>query len=339
MPSEKPMDSNTGSNRGPDRGSDRRPDSGYHSGSDSGSDREQEISISSQRAVELKNAEDLMKGIMIPPRPAALVDVLNEQSKAEPDLKRIADLISKDVAISAGVLRVVNSAFFGLRRKITSIDHAVRMMGVHSITNVVTALMLHSAFTEGKGRFMDEFWNDSGTLAALTAHAARVSRAIPPEEGYAIGLFANCGVPLMLKKFSEYPGVYEQALRAEDVTVSVYEDAELGTDHTLVGYIMGKSWELPEAFCQSILRHHDAVDYFEAKEEDIADAAPTLAVLHVGQHLYRLVEELPASVEWKQVAEPVCRYLGISPDELEDMEAEAFRLAEERTGFDPVSTA
>lgn len=298
------------------------------------SDKEQEISISSQRAVELQNAEDLMKGIMIPPRPSVLVDVLNEQSKKDPDLQRIADLISKDVAISAGVLRVVNSSFFGLRRKISSIDHAVRLMGMRSVTNIVTALMLHSAFAESKGRLMDEFWNDSGHLAAMTSHAARVSRAIAPEEGYAIGLFANCGVPLMLKKFSNYPAVYEQALKQEDMTVPVYEDEELGTDHTLVGYIMGKSWELPEAVCQSILRHHDATDYFEAKEEDIADATPPLAVLHLGQHLYRHVRSLPPSYEWSIVGEMVCRYLGISRDELDDIEADAGRLTEESTGLD-----
>lgn len=293
-----------------------------------------EISISSQRAVELKNAEDLMKGIMIPPRPTVLVEVLNEQSKPDPDLKRIADLISKDVAISAGVLRVVNSSFFGLRRKISSIDHAVRMMGVRSVTNIVTALMLHSAFTDSKGRFMDEFWNDSGELAATTSHAARASRAIAPEEGYAVGLFANCGVPLMLKKFPNYPGVYEEALRVENTSVSDYEDDEFGTDHTLVGYIMGKSWELPETFCQSILRHHDTTDYFEGKEEDIADATPPLAVLHLGQHLYRHVRELPASYEWTLLGETVCRYLGISPDELDDLEADATRLSDEGTGLD-----
>lgn len=298
------------------------------------SDKKQEISISSQRAVELQNADELMKGIMIPPRPSVLVDVLNEQSKSDPDLQRIADLISKDVAISAGVLRVVNSSFFGLRRKISSIDHAVRLMGVRSVTNIVTALMLHSAFTEGKGRFMDEFWNDSGHLAAMTSHAARVSRAIAPEEGYAIGLFANCGVPLMLKKFSNYPSVYEQALKVEDRTVSAYEDDELGTDHTLVGYIMGKSWELPETFCQAILRHHDASDYFEEKEDDIADATPPLAVLHLGQHLYRHVRAFPPSYEWRSLGAIVCRYLGISEDELEDLEADAGRLSEEGTGLD-----
>lgn len=287
-----------------------------------------EISISSQRAIELRNTEELMKGIIIPPRPAVLVEVLNEQSKEAPDLHRVGALISRDVAISAGVLRVVNSSFYGLRRKITSIDHAVRMMGVRSVTNVVTALMLHSAFAGTKGRFMDEFWNESGTLAATTSRAARSSGAMEPEEGYALGLFANCGVPLMLKKFADYPSVYHRAIRVEEKTISAYEDEVLGTDHTLVGYIMGKSWELPETFCQCILRHHDATDYFVEKEEDIADATPSLAVLFLGQYLYRVLQDLPTSSEWRAIGDAVCGYLDLSADDLDNLEADMASVLE-----------
>lgn len=292
------------------------------------------MSISSERAVELRNAEKLMKGILIPPRPSVLVEVLNEQLKSDPDLKRISDLIGQDVALSAGVLRVVNSPFFGLRRKISDIDHAVRLMGPRSVTNIVTALMLHSAFTDSRGTFMDEFWNDSGKLAAMTSHAARVSRAIPPEEGYAIGLLANCGVPLMKKRFADYPSVYEHALTSEDGTVSEFEDDAVGTDHTLVGHIMGTSWELPETFCQCILRHHDTADYFEAKEDDIGVAAPPLAVLHLGQHLFRSVQGLPPSREWAVLGDVVCSYLGVSDDELDDLLSDAEKLAAAGTGLD-----
>jgi len=290
--------------------------------------------MSAQRAVELEHAAGLMKGIMIPPRPTALLDVLNERSRKEPDLKHISDLISRDVALSAGVLRIVNSPFFGLQRKVSSIDHAVRLMGVRGVANVVTALMLHSAFTNGKSRFMDRFWNDSGKLAAMTSLAARASGAIAPDEAYAIGLFANCGVPLMLRKFPDYPTIYDRARNAEDTTAAAYEDGELGTDHTLVGYIMGKSWDLPEPFCQCILRHHDAADYFEAKEDDIADAGPPLAVLHLGKHLYRQVQELRPSVEWATLGAIVCRYLGVAPEELADLEADAARLSAEGSAPD-----
>ena len=290
-------------------------------------EREQPIAISSQRAVELQNAEELMKGIMIPPRPSILVDVLNEQSKKDADLQRIADLISKDVAISAGVLRVVNSSYFALPRKISSIDHAVRLMGVRSVTNIVTALMLHTAFADNKGKFMDGFWVNSGNLAASTSLAATLSRHVAKEEGYALGLFANCGIPLMLKKFPSYASVFERAVQVQDTAMTSVEDDELGTDHTLVGYIMGRSWELPESVCQCILRHHDTVDYFDG-EEELGDVTPHLAVLHVGHYLQRSTEDLPDTYEWTQIGDSVCRYLGVTNRDLEALKDEAVAAIE-----------
>lgn len=291
--------------------------------------REPEVAIGDERAVELQNAEQMMKDVIIPPRPTVLIEVLNEQSHPEPDLHRIGELISKDVAISAGVLRVVNSSFFGLPRKITSIDHAVRMIGVRSVTNIVTALMLHSAFSNMKGDVMDEFWNSSSRLAAATSFAARDSRDVPAEEAYALGLFANCGVPLMLQKYPEYPSVYERATAAHDMSVTASEESELDTNHTLVGYIMGKKWDLPESFCQCILRHHDLVDYYVDPEIELDGITSYLAVLRLGHHFSRTYEGLPLSYEWLQTGRHVCRYLDIDDDRLDALRTEAVEVIED----------
>lgn len=294
---------------------------------------EQGVSIGAQRAVELQNAEELMKEIIIPPRPTILVEVLNEQSRTDPNLQRVAELISKDVAISAGVLRVVNSAYFGLPRKVTSIDHAVRMIGIRSVTNIVTALMLHSAFSETRGNFMDSFWNDSERLAAATSFAARLTRKVPTEEAYSLGLFANCGVPLMLRKFPEYAAVYDQARELTDQSVTSYEEAELGTDHTLVGFIMGKNWELPESFCQSILRHHDLVDYYVSPDAPLDGIAPYLAVLQFGQHLARVYDHRPPSFEWLELGDFVMAYLGIREERMEEITEDAVRAIADAGGL------
>ncbi len=290
---------------------------------------EQGLTIGAQRAVELQNAEQLMKEIIIPPRPTILVEVLNEQSRTDPNLHRIGELISKDVAISAGVLRVVNSAYFGLPRKVTSIDHAVRLIGIRSVTNIVTALMLHSAFSENKGSFMDSFWNDSERLAAATSFAARRTGKMPTEDAYSLGLFANCGVPLMLRKFPDYPAVYDQARELIDQSVTSYEEAELGTDHTLVGFIMGKNWELPESYCQCILRHHDLVDYYVNSDTKLDGAASYLAVLQLGQYFARAYDDRPPSFEWQEIGDVVMYYLDIRSEQLEAITDDAVNAIED----------
>lgn len=281
------------------------------------------------RSLELQNAEELMKDIIIPPRPSILIDVLNEQAKSDPDLGQIATLIGKDVAISAGVLRVVNSAFFGLPRKITSIDHAVRLIGVRSVTNIVTALMLHSAFADSRGGFMDEFWNDSGRLAAAAAFASKLSSVVAPEEGYAIGLFANCGVPLMHRKFPEYASVYERARLTNDISITLMEDAELDTNHTLVGYIMGKKWDLPESFCQCILRHHDTTDYCVDPDGRQDEVTPYLAVLQLSQYFSRAHDGRSDGFEWSQIGRSVLAYLGVSDADFDALTRDALGAIED----------
>ncbi len=126
-----------------------------------------------ERFVGIEKAEELLKGIIIPPRPAVLVGVLEEQARPDPDLTKIGDLIASDVALAASTLKVVNSPFFGLRRKVGSVHHAVSLLGVSNIVHIVTGLMLHTAFRDEKNPFMNEYWTKTNRIALVSALVAR----------------------------------------------------------------------------------------------------------------------------------------------------------------------
>jgi hypothetical protein len=81
-----------------------------------------------------------LKGIAIPSRPQVLVQLENELTKDDPDPRVIARLISGDVGLSAAVLKTVNSPFFGLSRRISSVAQAVSLLGMRSATQIVTGL-------------------------------------------------------------------------------------------------------------------------------------------------------------------------------------------------------
>ena len=278
------------------------------------------------RALSLERAEQMLKSIKIPPRPAILVDLLNEQAKPDVDIKRIAEMVGSDVAISAGTLKIVNSPFFGLRRKIGSVQHAVRLLGVNNTVKVVTGLMLRSAFSGSRGRFMDSFWDWSNRIAMMSALVAQKCTSIPPEEAYTMGLFADCGVPLLLERYPNYPLVFRDAQSVAGETMPTYEDAQLGTDHTVVGYLIGRSWQLPDEFCQCIMRHHDAEDYYSTLHEPMQEATPNLAVLMLAQHLNRKLNGWPVSHEWQAVGEAVQRFLGLGAVQRAQLEQEAAEL-------------
>ena len=259
----------------------------------------------------VKRAEELLKGVMIPPQPTVLVNVLNERSKPDPDLERIGDIISADVALAASMLKVVNSPFFGLRRKIGSIHHAVRLLGIGNVVNIASGLMLKAAFADQRGPFMDTFWKHSsrqGVVATMVSRATRVSTA---EDCYAAGLFADCGVPILRRRFANYSELYAQAQISDEFTWTEYEEEEIGTNHAVVGYMMAHGWMLPDVLAQGILQHHDPVDHFHGKGFDAEPAVQLQAVLHTTLHICRVLDGFEPSKEWTAFGDRVLAFLGV----------------------------
>lgn len=276
-----------------------------------------------ERSVGIERAEELLKGINIPPRPVVLVDVLEEQARPDPNLSKIGDLIASDVALAASTLKVVNSPFFGLRRKVGSVHHAVSLLGVSNIVHVVTGLMLHTAFRDERSPFLDEYWAYSNRIALVSALVARTCTNVPPEEAYTTGLFLDCGIPLLLRRFSNYPIIYAEANGQSDRSVVIVEDDMLGMDHALTGLLVAKSWALPDAMCQCILRHHDVVDLFSLPEKNNLAWLPSLAVTLVSQELTSEVMEQGMSFQWRTIGPAVTSFLGLDDSTLDRLRKEA----------------
>lgn len=272
----------------------------------------------------LQHAEQLLRGVLIPPRPQLLVELLNEQGKPDPDLRRISNLIRTDVALAAGTLKVVNSPYYGLTRRISSVDHAVRLMGLRNVSNLVTGLMLHSAFQgDGGGSFLEFYFEHAHRLAQAATLVARRSGALDVDEAYTLGLLADSGMPLMLRRFPNYPSIFRRSVQAQDKP-STHEEAEyLGTDHTFAGFMVVRSWKLPGAFCQAVLRHHDTVDYYGDDEPDAF--VPGLAVLMVAREVERRRSNMPESYVWQAIGEQACAYLGLRADDVDALVDEARR--------------
>lgn len=277
----------------------------------------------------VKRAEELLKGVMIPPQPTILVNVLNERSKPDPDLERIGDIISSDVALAASMLKVVNSPFFGLRRKIGSIHHAVRLLGLGNVVNIASGLMLKAAFADQRGPFMDAFWKHSARQAVVATMIARETRVSSVEDAYAGGLFADCGVPVLRRRFANYSELYAQAQIVTEYTFTEYEEEEIGTNHAVVGYMMAHGWMLPDVLAQGILQHHDPVEHFGGAGVDADPGAQLQAILHTTLYICRVIDGLPVTKEWSEHGEAILAFLGVSESFVERMVEEVMALPPE----------
>lgn len=287
--------------------------------------------FSKDRVVEIEEAKRLLDGIMIPPASETLIQLMDEQSKPEPNLQHMAVIIGRDVALAASVLKVVNSPLFALRRQIGSIHQAVRLVGTSNIASIVTGLMLKAAFNDIEGAFMKRYRDASSRMAIITTVVARRCLTIPQEEAYALGLFCDCGLPLMVRRFPvEYPRIYNGAMAQQQMTLGEYEFQHLGTNHTLLGYVLAKSWQLPHSFCKSILHHHDRTNFYQ--DAPLDEVTNQIAILQLADQVHRNLRGRRPSLEWLRFGNDILNHVGLSPEELEDVTDEVLEIARAMQG-------
>jgi len=275
--------------------------------------------------IEQENLDKLLGGVTIPPRPAVLIDLMKERNKDEPCLPTMARLIASDVGLSAAMMKTVNSPFFGLRRKIDSVPQAVTVMGIKNTVNIVTGLMLRSAIAH-KNVSYDRFWESADQVAMLSTFIAKRLPGVSSDEAHTYGLFHDCGIPILMQKFPDYKDTLFSANAGDDELFTAVEDQRHTTNHATVGYLMAKTWHLPETLYQAILRHHDITVYTDP--DSIQPKIRTLIALgRLAKHLRETTFRMLEDHGWESVGGYVLKALGISEAEYDDILDEVCRMA------------
>lgn len=273
-----------------------------------------------------------VRQIGIPPRPTILAEIDAVLRRDETDYMRLADLIGADVGISAGLIKVANSPFFGMSRKVRTVRECLMVLGMHQIVQIVTSLSLEKMF--GHTPLLTRFWDSSARIARVSAWlATRLRRQcrVRPEDAYTFGLFRDCGIPLLLIPF---PKEYHAALKAaNEETVESFtavEDRMMGINHAVLGAAMAETWLLADEFIAAIRHHHEA--YPEAGETSEAPALAwtLIAVAQLAEHLVQLKTGMAKTHEWDKVAAMNLKLLGIDAVVLEELEAECDGVVHDR---------
>lgn len=277
-------------------------------------------------AVELsqEGVEALLKGVAIPPRPTLLVEVDRELKSRDPDMKRVAGLIGKDVGVSAAMLKTLNSPLFGLRSKIGHVSQAVLMLGARNVRNVVTGLVLRNA-VGGNAASLERFWDSSVKVASINAYICSILPKVPREDAYTFGLFHDCGIPLLMQRFDDYRETLKLAA-GENRPLTDIEEERHGTSHATVGYMIARSWGLSDVICQSILRHHDPGIITDSADSSDPVTRTLVAINFLAEHLNDTSLRLRADYHWERHGEIVLDYLGLSEHEYAEIREDVLAL-------------
>ena len=260
-----------------------------------------------------------VSGFQVPVKPEILTSIDLLMTSKEPDIEKIAALISSDVGLSASILKIINSPMYGMNRRVSKIKQAVMMLGLKTINSLVTAILLKQSFSGKSSISLERFWDDANDIAnAMIFIGSKVKTKIPVEMLYTIGLFHDCGIPLLALKYENYKDVLIEANTSDESFITV-EEKHYQTNHAVLGYYVSSSWHLPKEICQLILQHHDnryllsKIDY----EYKIAFAA-----LKAAENMVERAKRFNYSEDWQESEELILDVLGLSVVDYADLDAD-----------------
>ncbi len=265
---------------------------------------------------------NILQGIRVPPQPQILVDLQMEQAMPDPDIRQIAQLIRQDVSLSGMMLKFVNSPFMKHGNQISSIEQAVSLLGASTVVNIINGLSIKGEMSDQAIRAMTGFWDTATDIAQVSTHIAKHIGAKNPDEAYAVGLFHNAGIPLMMERFEDYPAVMEESYAHSEPRVIDVENRVLNTNHAVVGYYVAKSWNLPRHLCEVIAEHHNAEQVFSSGSGTHQERKTLLAILKMAEHIcgnFTILGQQEEDHEWNRLESDVLIYTGLTRFDLDDL--------------------
>ncbi len=190
--------------------------------------------------------------------------------------KNLAEEVKRDQSLTAKILQIVNSAFYGFHRQIGNIDHAIVVMGFDEVVNIaLAASLLH--FCENGRNFLfdrDKFWLHSIGSAYIARALSRYTDEVISKDAFVVGLLHDFGKVAMRQHFRDvfYRILAEAARRKQPLHHVSLELADI--EHGEVGAMVADSWNLPIPLVNAIKYHHTPEQAgIEEKEVHLAHLA------------------------------------------------------------------
>jgi HD-like signal output (HDOD) protein/ActR/RegA family two-component response regulator len=224
----------------------------------------------------------------LPSLPEVYTDVISELQSSDPSVQKVAEIISADLAMTAKILQVVNSAFFGLVRKINNPREAVMMLGTETIKALVLSVKIFSQFNHKKFAWFnfDELFNHSMSVSMFAQTISKQEHLDQTlvNNSLMAGMFHDLGKLILVANFQE---PYQKVLTEAGKTRQNLWDLEIerfGTSHAEIGaYLMGL-WGLEYPVIEAIAFHH-------RPGKSLSNSTGLLTAVHFGDAFDRLKKD------------------------------------------------
>jgi HD-like signal output (HDOD) protein len=196
----------------------------------------------------------------VPSLPSLYAELMKEMRSEDASLDKAGQIIARDPGMSAKILQLVNSVFFGLRRRIASPEEAALYLGIETIKSLVLSLHVFSQFDRARIHAcqLDQLWNHAWATGVLSRHicAAEDSDSKMADHAFIGGLLHDIGKLVLA---ANLPDQYRSAValaKQKGMLVSEAEKEVFGASHAEVGGFLLGLWGLPDPVVDAVAFHH-----------------------------------------------------------------------------------
>lgn len=195
----------------------------------------------------------------VPSKPSLYEKITKKLQDPEAGISDIAAIVQQDIGMTAKLLKLSNSAFFGIQHEVSSAEEAVSYLGVETIKGLVLNSAIFDQFSLTTSAFStNNLWHHSLAVAALSREIMKSegqARALA-EATFTAGLLHDSGIAILAKNLgAEYNAVIESSKRSQR-PIHVSENALLGGNHAELAACLLGLWGLPQALVEAIAFHH-----------------------------------------------------------------------------------
>ncbi|WP_420476230.1 HDOD domain-containing protein [Noviherbaspirillum sp. ST9] len=260
--------------------------------------------------------DDIAKGIRhLPSLPIVVLDVLKSFEQPEASVGELADKVARDQALAAKTLRIANSSFYGLSRKVTTIQQAITILGFDSVRALIAAAAVTDVFSSGRQGGFDfkAFWRHAigtGLWAKMLARQLKLNQ----DYAFVCGLLHDIGRLVLVTRFPEQYAAAMRYRTQKDCYVIEAERAVLEMDHAAVGRALADYWKFPVIMQKAIADHH------EPQGEDLRDVPAVVHIAEATVHALDMAQDdddlVPVVSEdaWKSLGLEACEFRGMCRD-------------------------
>ncbi|MEZ6068847.1 MAG: HDOD domain-containing protein [Pirellulales bacterium] len=199
--------------------------------------------------------------------PAVTLEVLDLTSNPQVDLRQLKECIERDPALTAKILRVVNSSLFGLSSSVSDLNQAIALLGCRPLKLLVLGFRLpQGLFQNVTGAMLKRYWHHALAKAVAARLIAERLRGIPADEAFIAALLQDIGMLVMLQGIGDSYVRFLDKVVAEQADLVAMERQVLGFDHTQLSSRTFARWGLPQLLVDAVV--------MPDRESHLPDAAP-----------------------------------------------------------------